>query len=160
GRFVQLFLALKFYQNALPSMFSNQFVSSEVFQTLLDDLYAKGSRPANDCVLMVFENSYHARTGLTSPGNTTAQNTWRNNFHLQKGVWCHAPRHDLAGQTFLAQPRSACHHLAQATAGVFAGSTCQLCPSGARYRNEEHRKWLRIDPGGNGIAVVDLLNIP
>lgn len=71
GRFVQLFLALKFYQGDMPSMFSNQFVSTEVVQTLLDDLYAKASRPLNECVLMLFENSYHARTGLTGPGNTT-----------------------------------------------------------------------------------------
>src|ERR1017187_2078114 len=34
GRFVQIFLAMKFYQNELPSMFSNQYISTEVLQTL------------------------------------------------------------------------------------------------------------------------------
>jgi hypothetical protein len=38
------------------------------------------------------------------------------------------------------------------------GATCSICSSGA-YRNESHRKWLRIDPGGNGYAVTDLQNV-
>ncbi len=109
---------------------------------------------------MLFENGYHARTGLVSSRNTTAQNTWRNNFNLQKGLGCYAPPNDLASQTFLNQDRAACPHLAQVTPGVFSGSSCQLCTTGATYRNERHRKWLRIDPGGSGYAVVDLLNVP
>jgi hypothetical protein len=158
GRFVQLFLAMKFHQNELPSMFSGQFVSTEVLQTLIDDLYAKASRPANHCVLMLFENRYHARTGLISPGNNTAQNTWRNNFNLQKGVGCFAPPQDLASQTFLDESRAACRYLQPQRPGVLTGATCQLCLTGARYRNEDHRKWLRIEPNGGGYAVVDLLN--
>src|SRR5262245_53298927 len=43
GRFIQIFLGMKFYQNFIPSMFSGSFVSTEVLQTLLDDLYAKAS---------------------------------------------------------------------------------------------------------------------
>jgi hypothetical protein len=33
-----------------------------------------------------------------------------------------------------------------------------LCLTGAEYRRESHRKWLRIDPGGSGYAVTDLQN--
>lgn len=158
GRFVQIFFAMKFYQNDLPSMFSNQFVSTEVLQTLLDDLYSKASREPNDCVLMIFENRYLARTGLISNNNTTSQNTWRNNFNLQKGIGCYAPAQDLASNTFLDQSRIYCRYLQFQNSSILSGSSCSLCPTGAKYRNEDHRKWLRIDPGGNGYAVVDLNN--
>lgn len=141
-------------------MFSNQYVSTGVLQTLLDDLYAKASRPLNDCVLMLFENKYLARTGLTAPTNTTSQNTWRNNFNLQKGIGCYAPPQVLASLTFLSQSRSDCQYLQPTVVGQLSGATCQLCTSSARYRAEEHPKWLRIDPGGAGYAVVDLMNIP
>src|SRR6266498_2586136 len=90
GRFTQIFLGLKFCQNQIPSMYSGQFVSAEVLQTLLDDLYSKASQPPNQSVLMLFEGNYLARTGLLGPGNRTPQNTWRNNFHLQKGIGCYA----------------------------------------------------------------------
>ncbi|HBB89029.1 MAG TPA: hypothetical protein DC047_15600 [Blastocatellia bacterium] len=159
GRFVQLFLGLKFYQNEIPSMFSNSFVSTEVLQTMLDDLYAKANRPSNDCVLVLFEDRYLARTGLIGLNNTTPQNTWRNNFNLQKGIGCYAPPHDLASQTFLDQDRIDCRHLSPAGVGGLAGSTCSLCPTSARYRNESHRKWLRIDPSGAGYAAVDVFNV-
>lgn len=159
GRFVQIFLAMKLYQNELPSMFSGQFVSTEVLQTLLDDLYSKASRSLNDCVLMLFENRYHARTGVVGAGNTTPQNTWRNNFNLQKGIGCYAPPQDLASATFLDQSRVDCRYLRPARRGTLARATCRLCATAARYRNEDHKKWLRIDPGGAGYAVVDLMNI-
>jgi hypothetical protein len=158
GRFIQVFLGMKFYQNQLPSMFSNQFVPTEILQTLLDDLYAKASRPLDDCVLMIFEQAYLARTGVTGRGNTTAQNTWRNNFNLQKGVGCYAPPQDLASNTFLDQSRRECRYLRPVSDGVLAGASCSLCVRGARYRNEDHRKWLRIDPRGGGYAVVDMMN--
>ncbi|MGA1999981.1 MAG: DUF3883 domain-containing protein [Terriglobales bacterium] len=150
---------MKFYQNELPSMFSGQFVSTEVLQTLVDDLFAKASRPLNDCVIALFENRYHARTGLIGPGNTTTQNTWRNNFNLQKGIGCYAPPQDLASSTFLNEPRVECRYLNPEAPGQLAGATCRLCATVARYRNEDHRKWLRIDPGGAGYAVLDLMNI-
>src|SRR5688500_13540437 len=79
GRFVQLFLALKFYQNQLPSMASGQYVPTEVLQGMLDELYAKASRPLNDCVLMLFMNRYLPRTGVMGQGRTFAANLWRNN---------------------------------------------------------------------------------
>lgn len=160
GRFVQIFLGLKLFQNTIPSMFSGQFVSTEVLQTALDDLYAKQSRPANACVLMPFEGTFLARTGLIAPGNRTPQNTWRNNFNLQKGVGCYAPPVDLTSPTFLSQSRLDCRHLRPAVQGSLNGARCALSPTGASYRNEDHPKWLQIDPGGNGYAVVDLQNIP
>jgi Holliday junction resolvase-like predicted endonuclease len=159
GRFTQMFIGLKFYQDDIPSMYSNQFVSTEVLQTMLDDLYAKSSRPANDGVLVLFEAAYHARTGLVGQTNTGAQNTWRNNFNLQKGIGCYAPAQDLSSQTFLDQHRVNCRHLAPVVPGVLSGATCSLCTTGARYRNESHRKWLRIDPNGAGYALVDIFNI-
>lgn len=159
GRFVQLFLGLKFYQNEIPTMFSNSFVSTEVLQTMLDDLYAKANRPSNDCVLVLFEDRYLARTGLIGPKNTTPQNTWRNNFNLQKGIGCYAPPQDLSSQTFLDQNRIDCRHLSPGRLGSLAGSTCSLCPTSAQYRNESHRKWLRIDPGGAGYSGVDVYNV-
>lgn len=158
GRFVQIFLGLKFHQNNLPSMFSGAFVSTEVLQTMLDDVYAKSSRDLNNCVLSLFENNYLARTGLVGPGNNWAQNTWRNNLNLQKGIGCYAQPNDLASNTFLDQQRTECRYLEFAEAGKLAGSTCSLCGTGAKYRGENHRKWLRIGQGGNGYAVVDLYN--
>src|SRR5215211_3382778 len=100
GRFVQLFLGMKFFQNELPSMFSHQFVLSAVLETLLDDLFAKASRPLDNCVLMLFKNRYLARSGVTAPGHAGPQNTWRNNFDLQKGIGCYAPPQDLVSPTF------------------------------------------------------------
>lgn len=158
GRFVQIFLGLKFHQNNLPSMFSGSFVTTEVLQTMLDDVYAKASRNLNHCILSLFENSYLARTGLIGPTNTGAQNTWRNNLNLQKGIGCYAQPNDLASNTFLNQERIDCRYLRPETNGNLAGATCSLCGSGAKYRGENHRKWLRIDPGGNGYSVVDLYN--
>lgn len=159
GRFVQIFLGLKFYQNAIPSVFSNQFISTEVLQTSLDDLYARQSRPADDCVLMLFEGEYLPRTGVTRAGNRFPQNTWRNNFNLQKGIGCYASPTELSSRTFLAQSRLDCSHLVPQTPGVLAGATCGLSQRGAAYRNEDHPKWLRVDPGGNGFAVGDLLDV-
>lgn len=158
GRFVQIFLGMKFFQNSIPSMYSGSFIATEVLQSLLDDLFAKASRPANSCVLSIFEGNYLARTGLVGPGNTTAQNTWRNNLNLQKGIGCYAPAADLSSLTFLNQDRSQCRYLQTTTPGVLAGARCSLCTTGAAYRSESHRKWLRIDPGGNGYAATDLQN--
>ncbi|MDE1821024.1 MAG: DUF3883 domain-containing protein [Euryarchaeota archaeon] len=140
-------------------MFSGKFVSTESLQTLLDNLYARHSRPPGECVLMVFEGTYLARTGVVGTSNTVAQNTWRNNFNLQKGVGCYASRQELSSPTFLAQPRHDCTHLVPAVAGSLNGAKCALSPRGAAYRSEEHAKWLRIDHGGNGYAVADLMNV-
>src|SRR5438309_1849080 len=85
GRFVQIFLALKFFQTTIPTSASGGFVPTALLQGMIDDLFSKGARPANDCVLVMFGASYLARTGLRGPSNKTAQNTWRNNFNLQKG---------------------------------------------------------------------------
>jgi hypothetical protein len=139
-------------------MYAGSFITTEVLQALLDDLYAKVSRPPNHCVLSVFEGNYLARTGLVAPGNIGAQNTWRNNFNLQKGIGCYAPASDLSSATFLNQDRSQCRHLQSPTSGSLTGARCSLCTSGAGYRGESHRKWLRIDPGGSGYAVTDLQN--
>lgn len=158
GRFVQIFLAMKFFQNSIPSMYSGSFIATEVLQSLLDDLFAKASHPANSCVLSIFEGNYLARTGLVGPANTTAQNTWRNNLNLQKGIGCYAPPAELSSPTFLNQDRSQCRHIQTVTPGSLIDARCSLCPSGAEYRSESHRKWLRIDPGGNGYAATDLQN--
>ncbi len=158
GRFVQIFLAMKFFQNSIPSMYSGAFITTEVLQSLLDDLFAKASWPANNCVLSLFEGDHLARTGLIGPGNTTPQNTWRNNLNLQKGIGCYAPVADLSSLTFLNQDRSLCRHLQATTPGNLAGGRCGLCLSGASYRNESHRKWLRIDPGGSGYSATDTQN--
>lgn len=158
GRFVQIFLGLKFFQNNIPSMYSGSFISTQLLQSLMDDLFAKYSRPPNHCVLSLFENNYLARTGLTAPGNTRTQNTWRNNFNLQKGIGCYATPADLSSLTFLNQPRVQCMYLQPVTPGTLKGGRCSLCPTGATYRNEDHRKWLRIDPGGSGYAATDTQN--
>ncbi len=98
-----------------------------------------------------------ARTGLVGPGNATPQNTWRNNLNLQKGVGCYAPVADLSSITFLNENRVDCKYLQPQSPGTLAGGRCLLCVSGA-YRNESHRKWLRIDPGGSGYATTDMQN--
>lgn len=158
GRFFQVFLGMKFFQNSIPSMYSGSFITTEMLQSLLDDLFAKASRPATSCVLSIFEGNYLARTGLVGPGNASAQNTWRNNFNLQKGIGCYAPAADLSSPTFLNEHRSQCRYLQAPTPGSLAGARCSLCTTGAAYRKESHRKWLKIDPGGNGYAVTDLQN--
>jgi hypothetical protein len=160
GRFIQIFLGMKFFQNSLPSMFSGSFVTTEVLQTLLDDLYSKISRPANDCVLSIFENNYLPRTGLIPPGRLSGANNWRNNFNLQKGIGCFAPPADLSSMTFLNEDRINCRYLNPTIPGVLGHASCTLCLTGASYRNESHRKWLKIDPTGNNYAIVDLQNIP
>ncbi|WP_243383128.1 protein NO VEIN domain-containing protein [Geothrix alkalitolerans] len=156
GRFVQIFLGMKFFQNNIPSMYSGSFIATEVLQSLLDDLFAKTSRPPNSCVLSLFEGNYLARTGLIRPGNTTPQNTWRNNLNLQKGIGCYAPPADLSSPTFLNQDRSLCRYLLTPPSGNLAGAKCSLCTTEAAYRSESHRKWLRIDPVGSGYAATDL----
>lgn len=156
GRFTQIFLGLKFFSNSVPSMYSGSFVGADILQTMLDDLYAKSSRPADDCVLMLFEGSYLARTGIRGRGNRSSQNTWRNNFYIQKGVGCYASVQDLSSGSFLDERRAQCRYLQPGPEGGLSGGTCRLSAVGS-YRNEDHRKWLRIDPGGNGFAIVDLL---
>lgn len=156
GRFIQIFIGLKFFQNNIPSMFSGSFVTAEVLQSLLDDLYAKISRPPNEAVLSLFKAEYLARTGLVAPGNRGPQNTWRNNLRLQKGMICYAPVSDLTSPTFLSQDRNLCRHLVHATPGVLQGARCSLCPSAAEYRSESQPKWLRADSNGAGYAVTDL----
>ncbi|MCS3398462.1 protein NO VEIN domain-containing protein [Burkholderia thailandensis] len=153
GRFTQIFLALKFYQNDIPSMHSGRFISVEVIQILLDDLYAKASKPLEAAVLMLFESNFLARSGVSSSGKGP-QNTWRNNLNIQKGIGCYAPANILAGAAFLNQSREECQFLASPTPGVFSGSSCSLCSTGS-YRGEKHRKWLRIDPGRTGYAAID-----
>lgn len=156
GRFIQIFLALKFFQEQIPSIFSGRYISSELLQTMLDDLYSKASREADRCVLSVFENNHLARTGIVAEGHEYPQNTWRNNFNIQKGIGCYAPASDLSSPTFLNQRRVDCRHLQPEAQGEMAGATCRLCISNATYRSESHRKWLKIEPNGSGYAVVDL----
>lgn len=155
GRFVQIFLGLKFFQPNIPTIHSGTFVTSEVLQSFLDDLYSKASRPLNECVLSLFEANHLARTGVVPAGRTDRSNIWRNNLHLQKGIGCYATPTELDSRTFLDEPREDCRHLI----GNLEGGQCELCPTEAAYRRESHRKWLRIDPGGNGFAAVDLMNI-
>src|SRR5207253_2020673 len=108
GRFIQLFLALKCFQNEIPSMWSGRFIGTNVLQTLLDDLYNKASRPSTRGVWSFPTGKFLSRTGLVSIDNAGAQNTWRNNFNFQKGVCCYAPPTELVSQTFLDEPRASC----------------------------------------------------
>jgi len=159
GRFIQIFFGLKFFQNTIPSMFSGSYISSEVIQTLLDDLYSKNSRKANACVLSLFEAKYLARTGVTGVNNNTAQNTWRNNLNLQKGIGCYATANDLSSDTFLEMDRVKCPYLLPKTPKELSGASCSFCSTQARYRGENHRKWLKIDASSNGYSVTDLYRI-
>lgn len=158
GRFTQIFLGLKFYQNQLPSMFSGTYVGTDILQTMLDDLYSKTTLPLNESVLMLFRGNYLSRTGLVGPSNSTPQNTWRNNFNLQKGVGCYAPPADLASPTFLNQSRVHCKYLLPSVPGQLSQARCSLSATSATYRNEDHRKWLRIEPTRSEYALVDLAN--
>ena len=158
GRFTQIFLGLKYYQNQLPSMFSGTYVGTDILQTMLDDLYSKNKFPPNQSVMMLFRGNYLSRTGLVGPSNLTPQNTWRNNFNLQKGVGCYAPSADLASPTFLNQNRVDCKYLVTSVPGQLSQARCSLTSTSASYRSEDHRKWLRIDPSRNEYALVDLAN--
>lgn len=156
GRFVQIFFALKCFQNEIPSMWSGKYIATNVLQTLIDDLYTKASRPLNDCVISLFQASYLARTGVVGIGNTTTQNTWRNNFNIQKGIGCYAPVQDLCSLTFLNEDRSNCRYLQHGNGGGLAGGTCTLCVNSGNYRAESHRKWLKISADGEGYSTADL----
>lgn len=157
GRFVQLFLGLKYWQQGVPSARSGQYVLSSTLEGMLDDLYAKATRPAADAVAIIFEGSHLPRTGLTVPGKRYPQNTWRNNFQLQKGIGCYADANELDSLTFLNQSRVDCPHLVPTAVGSLRGATCELAVAAPRYRGEDHRKWLKIHPGGEGFASPDLL---
>jgi len=157
GRFVQIFFGLKYWQQSLPSVRSNQYLSSGALEAILDDLYAKESRPATDCIAIIFEGAHLPRTGLGRAGRAYPQNTWRNNFGLQKGVGCYADATELDSTTFLNQSRLDCRHLVPSAAGGLRGATCELAATGRHYRGEDHRKWLKIHPLGEGYAVPDLM---
>jgi hypothetical protein len=157
GRFVQIFLGLKFWEAAIPSAPSGQHLQSGVIETLLDDLYAKVSRPLTAQVAIVFDAAHLPRSGVSTAGRRYPQNTWRNNFQLQKGVGCYAPYPEIEDPAFLAMPRARCPHLNATTPGTLAGATCALAPRSPHYRGEEHQKWMKIDPSGTGFASVDLL---
>ena len=165
GRFVQIFLALKFYRDVIPSINSGNWIRTKALEILLDELYAKLSMPPQNCVLILFENAYRAKSYTQVRGHRSPQNTWRNNFHLQKGIGCYASATDLSNPGFLSSLRVDCPYLKPATPGRLEGATCRLAPitsrtgGSATYRGEEHRKWLRIDSQGRGFAVVDLNNI-
>lgn len=159
GRFIQIFLGLKFYQNEIPSMNSGRFIESGVLQTMLDDLYSKNSLPSNQCVLSLFENSYLARTGIVPVGASYPSNVWRNNFNIQKGIGCYAPSNMLSSNEFLNESRSSCRYLINETPGSLRNATCSICSTGGTYRSEDHRKWLQIKIDGSGYSVVDLLNV-
>ena len=135
GRFVQIFLGLKYYQNELPSMHSGSFVSTHVLQMLLDDLFSKKSKPLSECVLMLFQKNFLPRTGITAPNRSTPQNTWRNNFNSQKGVGCYAPPSDLSSNSFLDESRVRCKYLIPEETGTLSGGRCSLCQQGT-YRGE------------------------
>jgi hypothetical protein len=159
GRFVQIFLGLKFFQAEVPSMYSGGFVSSGILESMLDDLYQKSSKPLYGCVLSLFEKNFLPRTGVRAPDKAYAANNWRNNFNLQKGFGCFASVSELSSPTFLDESREHCQHLVPGPDGGIKGGRCALSSSEATYRSEQHRKWLRIDPGGNGYATLDLLNV-
>ncbi len=106
---------------------------------------------------MIFDGSHLARTGIVGPGNRTAQNNWRNNFHLQKGVGCYADASELSSPAFLGEPRRACRHLRPVRAGQLRGATCELALASPRYRAEDHQKWLKIYPDGKTVASVDTM---
>lgn len=157
GRFVQIFLGLKYWQQSVPSARSGQYISSSTLEGMLDDLYAKATRPATESVAIIFDGSHLPRTGLTVPGKAYPQNTWRNNFQLQKGIGCYADANELDSVTFLNESRANCRHLVPPTLGSLHGATCALASASPRYRGEDHRKWLKIHPGGEGFAAVDLM---
>ena len=163
GRLIQIFLGLKFWRGEIPSIFSDRSVSASVIQQNIDDLYSKASRPSNNCVLMLFESNYLAKTGVVGINNTSPQNTWRNNLHLQKGIVCYAPPEDLANPDFLHQNRSACKYLQPVTQGNLKDATCRLQSKNkkAKYRGDEQPKWLRAETTTQGekYSVVDLANI-
>lgn len=161
GRLTQVFLALKFWRSEIPSIFSDQSVSALIIQKNIDDLYSKESRPSNNCVLRLFDNNYLAKTGVVGLGNTSPQNTWRNNFRLQKGIVCYASSKDLADHDFLNQNRLNCRYLQPVQQGSLKNATCILCQSEAKYRGEEQPKWLRAETTvrGESYSLVDMANI-
>ena len=163
GRLTQVFLALKFYGAAMPGLSAGKGIPVGLLQSMLDDLYAKVSRPPYDSVLTLFAGTYMPRTGIKPPGKKYPANNWRNNFNLQKGVGCYANAADLSSHAFLSASRRNCPHLAPATSGSLEHAQCSLHP-GPEYRGEDLLKWLQIRPAQPAFpqeyAAVDLSNIP
>jgi hypothetical protein len=158
GRFSQIFLALKYYQNELPSIYSGRYINTGVLQTMIDELYNKSSRSLNSSVISLFNNSYLPRTGVVPEGGSSPGNNWRNNFNIQKGIGCYAPSSYLSSNTFLNESRIDCRFIDISEDGTLRGARCSLCSTGAGYRSENHRKWLQISQDGSGYSVLDLLN--
>lgn len=146
GRVCQMFLACKHYGREIPQVGDPAGLKVGELERLFDALYIKPSRATPDKILILFSNTYRVPSGQTGPGLAYPSNIWRNNLGLQKPYICYGTVADLQNQQFLLQPRTLCPHLVPVVPGTLQGAGCALKP-GPRYRNEDHPKMFRKDPG-------------
>jgi hypothetical protein len=154
GRLVQIFLACKYYGALIPPLGSSTGIDIGEIQRILDELYSKNSRQPGPSILILFNNNHLFPTGVTGPGRAAASNIWRNNFNIQKGFGCFAPTLELNNAAFRSESRLDCPHLRPAAPGVLRGAVCEFAAD-AEYRNEDHPKIFRIDPGTRDLFVYD-----
>lgn len=156
GRLVQIFIACKYYGSTIPRVGASTGIDIATMQYQLDELYEKPSKSPTS-VVSLFSNSHLARTGEKAPGHSVPQNTWRNNFNLQKGFGCYATAAEFHQDAFRNASRTRCPHLQPIMAGQLEDATCALDTSDpkAEYRAEDHPKIFRIDPVTRDVFVFD-----
>lgn len=157
GRFIWLYLGLRRMsaEGTLAPLGSGRVTAAGDIQRYLDRMYTKRHRPSPHVVLTApFGGSgspYSPLTGITAPPRTTATNTWRNNFGIQKGVGCAAGPEVV--RRLLDEPRGrlSCPHMATGPEGR---TICSL--RNTTYRGDRHSIWLRLTRSPSGYQVVDL----
>lgn len=147
GRLVQIFLACKYYGGVIPTVGSTTGIDVGEMQRILDELYAKKTRPPNPSIVILFNNNHLFSTDVGG-------NIWRNNFNIQKGFGCFASVGELNNGAFRSASRLVCSHLLPATPGALRGAVCDFARD-AEYRREDHPKVFRIDPETRDIFVYD-----
>lgn len=154
GRVCQMFLACKHYGRTVPQVGDAIGIKTGEFERLLDDLYVKPGRVADEKILILFNDTYQVPSGQLGGNLAYPSNIWRNNLGLQKPYICYATVAEMQNRQFLLQPRSLCPHLQPAIPGTLKDAGCAM-KAGAHYRNEDHPKMFRKDPGTGEYFVHD-----
>lgn len=156
GRFVAMYLGLRRMHDAIGPLGGSDSTPASDIEGFLDDMFTKTHRTGQLVVLTApFGGShsasagYSTRTGEVAQGHSSATNTWRNNFGIQKGIGCPAEADTVDELLRDPEIRLACPHREKRLDGRYF---CSI--EKAIYRGEKHSIWLRRT--GDGYQVVDL----
>ncbi|MGO7592117.1 DUF3883 domain-containing protein [Rhizobium leguminosarum] len=155
GHQVQIFLASKYYQAAIPAMGDGTGAVIGEIQALMDELYRKQSVAETErCISVIFRDSYQPKTGVNGSNN------WRNALGLQKAGHCNATVGELSAIDFVTQPRKDCPHLVPGknAGNVLDKAQCEL-RLGPTYRGEDAWKLFRYDEPSGSFSIVQPDNI-